>query len=146
MLHSYDGRLCAVGYAELGQYGADMVAHGTPDGFHHVAPVIMNLSSAQPANALIHIETTEGQAILTFAPSKAYQSVVLSSSKLKNGTTYIVYCGGRSTGTALDGSYTDSAYIPGTQVASYTVSSILTGSGTTGGGMPGGGFPGGVRC
>ncbi len=101
--------------------------------------VIMNLSSAQPADALIHIETTEGEAILTFAPSKTYQSVVLSSSKLKNSTTYIVYCGGRSTGTALDGLYAGGTYTPGTQVASFTVSSIVTSIGSTGGGFPGGG-------
>ncbi len=130
------GFLLAVGSSGMAQ---------APDTSSTQYAVIMNLSSAQPANALIHIESTEGQPILTFAPSKAYQSVVLSSSKLQNGTTYIVYCGGRSTGTALDGLYTDGAYIPGTQVASFTVSSILTGSGTTTGGMPGGGFPGGVR-
>jgi hypothetical protein len=123
------GFLLAVGSSGMAQ---------APDTSSTQYAVIMNLSSAQPANALVHIETTEGETILTFAPSKAYQSVVLSSSNLKNGTTYIVYCGGRSTGTALDGLYAGGTYTPGTQVASFTVSSILTSIGTTGGGFPGG--------
>jgi hypothetical protein len=67
--------------------------------------VVHNFSSPQAAGTMVHIETQDGEEILTFVPAKAYQSVVLSSPELKNGSTYIVYSGGSSTGTVTDGLY-----------------------------------------
>jgi hypothetical protein len=101
--------------------------------------VMVNLSSSQPADTIVHFETEDGEDILTFVPTKAYQSVVLSSPELKNGLTCIVYYGGSSTGTVIDGLYSDGTYTAGTQVASFTISSIVTGAGSSGGGFPGGG-------
>jgi hypothetical protein len=103
--------------------------------------VMLNLSSSQPANTMVHIETENGEEILTFVPTKAYQSVVLSSPELKNGSTYIVYSGGSSTGTVIDGLYSGGIYTAGTQIESFTISSIVTSVGSSGGGVPGG--PGG---
>jgi hypothetical protein len=76
------------------------------------------------------------------ASAKSYQSVVISSPGIKNGSTYEVYSGGRSSGTDTDGLYSDGTYTPGTQVASYTVSSIVTGTGGGMGAMRGGMRPG----
>lgn len=98
--------------------------------------------SQQAAGTLVHIETESGEEILTFMPTKAYQSVVLSSPALANGSTYVVYSGGSSSGAAVDGLYSDGTYTAGTQIASFAISSIVTTAGTTGGGFPGGG-PGG---
>jgi hypothetical protein len=78
--------------------------------------------------------------VLTFAPTKTFQSIVISSPELKNGVTYVVYSGGRSTGAVTDSLYTGGAYTPGAQVANYTLTSIITGAT---GGMRGG--PGGAR-
>jgi len=111
--------------------------------------VMINLTSSQPANTMVHIETKDGEEILTFVPTKAYQSVVLCSPELKNGSTYIVYSGGSSTGTVIDGLYSDGIYTSGTQVTSFTISSIVTSIGTASGGFPGGAggnmVPGGMR-
>ncbi len=95
--------------------------------------VLVNLSSAQPADTLFHIQTRTGEAVLTFAPAKTYQSVAFSLSSLTNGTTYAVYTGGSSTGTVSDGLYTGGTYTPGTQVAGFTITSIVT---TVGGSGP----------
>jgi hypothetical protein len=101
--------------------------------------VMVNLSSSQSANAMVHIETNDGEGVLTFVPTKAYQSVVLCSPELENGSTYIVYSGGNSTGTVTDGLYSGGTYTAGTQITSFTISSIVTTIGSPSGGFPGGG-------
>ena len=88
--------------------------------------VLVNLSTAQSAGELFHIQTQAGEEIMTFAPLKIYQSVVFSLPKLTKGTTYAVYIGGSSTGTVTDGLYTGGTYTPGTQVTGFTISSIIT--------------------
>ena len=95
--------------------------------------VIQNLTSMQPAGTMVHIETTSGEAVLTFIPTKAFQSVLISSPELQNGESYVMYIGGSSTGIAVDGLITDGEYTPGTQAASFTITSIVTGQ-TDGGG------------
>lgn len=82
--------------------------------------------SSQSANTLINIKDENGEDIITFAPSKTYQSVLISSPKLESNTTYTVYTGGSSTGTELDGLYTDGTYTSGTELDSFTTSSTVS--------------------
>jgi hypothetical protein len=113
--------------------------------------VMMTFEASQPAGTVVHFETEDGEEILTFVPTKAYQSVVLSSSELKSGSTYVVYSGGSSSGIVTDGLYFGGAYTAGTKVTSFTISSIVTSAGSPqSGGFPGGipggrDFPGGQR-
>jgi hypothetical protein len=100
--------------------------------------VMHTFPSPQAAGTMIHIEAEDGEEILRFVPTKAYQSVVLSSPKLKNGSTYKVYSGGSSTGTVTDGLYSGGTYTAGTEIASFTISSMVTGAGASGGGFFGG--------
>jgi hypothetical protein len=101
--------------------------------------VVHNFASPQAAGTMVHIEAEGGEDILTFVPTRAYQSVVLSSPELENGLTYTVYTGGSSTGTVTDGLCSGGVYTAGTQVTSFTISSMVTGAGVLGGGFPGGG-------
>jgi hypothetical protein len=101
--------------------------------------VMYTFESVQAAGTMVHVETADGQEILTFVPTREYQSVVLSSPELENGSTYVVYSGGSSTGTVADGLYSGGAYAAGTQVASFTISSMVTGAGASGRGFRGGG-------
>jgi hypothetical protein len=101
--------------------------------------VMHTFPSPRAAGSVAHIETEGGEGILTFAPTKAYQSVVLSSPELENGSTYVVYSGGSSTGTVTDGLYSGGTYTPGAQVAELTITGMVTGAGPGGGGFPGGG-------
>jgi hypothetical protein len=103
--------------------------------------VMVNFDSAQAAGTLVHIQAEDGTDILTFAPTKQYQSVVLCSPDLKEGETYTVYLGGSSTGKMTDSLYSGGTYTPGTEYATLTISSMVTTSGQ--GGMMGGGGPGG---
>jgi hypothetical protein len=99
--------------------------------------VMVNLSSPQSAGTMVHIESEDGEEILTFVPTKAYQSLVLSSPELEGGSTYVVYAEGSSTGTFTDGLYSGGTYTAGTQIISFPISSTVTSVGSSGGGFPG---------
>lgn len=101
--------------------------------------VMYNFQAAQPVGTLVRIETTGGQEVLTFAPSKPFQSVVFSSPELQNGGQYVIYTGGNSTGSATDGLYAGGGYSGGSQVEAFTLSGVTTLLGAQGGFGPGGG-------
>lgn len=94
--------------------------------------------SVQAAGTLVHIQAADGTPVVTFAPTKTFQSIVVSAPTLKNGGNYVVYTGGRSTGAVADSLYSGGKYTPGTQVAAYTLTSVTTGAGPGMGGFPGG--------
>lgn len=104
----------------------------------------VNLSS-QAANTIVHIESEDGEEIITLAPSKQYSSLVITSSKIKTGSTYKVYVGGTSTGKVTDGVYSEGTYTKGEEVGSATISNSQTEitqegvTNTKGMGGPGGG-------
>lgn len=102
----------------------------------------VNVFTSVSASTLIHIEDESGNEVITFAPSKNAQSVLISSPNIKTGTTYKVYTGGESTGTSDNGIYSGGSYSGGTEGDSFTVSSSVTTVGQSAGGM---GAPGGGR-
>jgi hypothetical protein len=129
------GHLFAVGSSGMAQ-----AASGSSTQYS----VMVNFDSTQAAGTLVHIEEEDGNNIFTFAPTKQYQSVVLSSPDIKDGATYAVFLGGSSTGTVADGFYLGGTYTPGTEYTTLTVSGVVTTSGAAGGMMPGG-MPSGGR-
>lgn len=129
------GLLVAVGSSGMAQ---------APDTTSTQYSVMLNLPSTQSAGTIVHIQSEDGEGILTFVPTKEYQSVVLSSAELENGSTYVAYLGGSSTGTPTDGLYSDGTYTAGTEIASFPISGVLTSLGSPGSGFPGG-MPGGPR-
>ena len=86
----------------------------------------MTFSQTQQAGTIVHLEDSEGNTILTFAPSKNYQSVVISSPDLKDGGSYTLYSGGTSIGSEADGLYTDGEHTGGTKVVSFEISGSVT--------------------
>ncbi len=91
--------------------------------------LLMNFNTSQRAGSLVHIQTADGRGILTFAPSKTYQSIVFSSPELIKGSAYNVYLGSSSSGTPTDGLYQGGTYTPGTKYSSFTVSGVVTKAG-----------------
>jgi len=118
------GFLVAVGSSGMAQ---------APDTTSTQYSVMMNFSSAVQAGTIIRVQTQDGKDIVTFAPAKTFQSVVVSSPELTKGATYVVYGGGTSTGTLADSLYSGGTYSGGTQITSFTISSILTTLGSSGG-------------
>ncbi|MBN1313128.1 MAG: carbohydrate-binding domain-containing protein [Anaerolineae bacterium] len=88
--------------------------------------VLINFDTQFQAGDLVHIRTGDGKAVLTFSPSKQYQSIVLSSAELANGASYDVYVGGSSTGTVKDSLYQEGSYTAGTSYTSFTIGGIVT--------------------
>lgn len=105
--------------------------------------LLYNFDSMQAAGELVHIETIDGQDLLTFAPTKSYQSVVFSSPDLAAGLTYLVYSGGSAGGVAFDGRYASDSYAAGIEVARFTISNVVTSAGASAGFGSGGFIPGG---
>ncbi|NLG26538.1 MAG: carbohydrate-binding domain-containing protein [Chloroflexi bacterium] len=130
--------------------GGVLVAAGSvgmaqaPDNSSTQQVIMANLATELPADTLVHIAAADGTPIVTYAPAKPYQSLVVSSPELTRGGTYHIYTGGRSSGTPTDGVYAGGSYVDGTQVYSLTLDSIVTVAGSAGGMGPG--FrPGGRR-
>ncbi len=122
----------------------------TPSSSSTQLSLYVSYSSSQAANTLLSLTDTAGNPLVTFAPSTAYQMVLISTPDLKTGETYTLYTGGSGGGTQVNGLY--SSYTPGEKLTDVTLSSTVTsitdsgeassaGMGGFGGGMGGG--PGG---
>jgi hypothetical protein len=107
--------------------------------------IMVNFDQAQQAGTLVRIESEDGDDVLTFTPSKQYQSVVVCSPTVEEGETYTVYLGGSSSGTATDGLYSGGIYTPGTTNVSLSVTGVVTVSGAVQGMRGAGGTPPGRR-
>lgn len=114
--------------------------------------IAMNYSQIQQAGTLIHLEDSKGNNVVTFAPKKNYQSVVVSSPELKKDIEYTLYSGGRSTGSSSDGLYKEGMYENGTKIVGFTIatpvtwlseSGVTTGRNSGAGGPANPGFGGG---
>ncbi|SEK43643.1 carbohydrate-binding domain-containing protein [Paenibacillus sp. OK003] len=133
------GYLVAAGSSGMAQGTSDTSTQNT---------IVMTYPETQKAGTLVHVQDSEGNNILTFAPAKDYQSVVVSSPDLKKDGSYVIYSGGTSTGKAVDGLYTDGTYSGGTKVVAFQSTSNVTwvnesGVTTANTGMGPGGFGGG---
>ena len=111
------GIVVAVGSAGMAQTpGAGTAQHA----------LLLNYTSMLPAGTLTHIQDSAGNAILTFAPTKEYQSLAFSSPALVTGETYTVYSGGSSSGAVTDGLVEGGVYTPGTAYTTFTVEGGVT--------------------
>jgi hypothetical protein len=117
------GLLVAAGSAGMSQ---------APGAYSSQSSVLINYNAVQPAGTIVHIQNSAGESILTFAPTKSYQSIALSSPELASGETYTIYTGGSATGTATNGWYQDGGYTPGAEYTQFTVSAVVTTIGNTG--------------
>ena len=101
-------------------------------------------SSTQKAGTLVTVKDEDGASVLTFAPSKDYESIVISTPELKQGKTYMVYSGGTCSSQSTNGFYEQGTCSGSTKLTDVTLSSAVTkisdsGSAVTTGGMNGGG-------
>ncbi|MCI6737392.1 MAG: dockerin type 1, partial [Intestinibacter sp.] len=86
--------------------------------------------------------------LITFSPSKEYQSVIVSTPDIKDGSTYKVYVGGKYEGDNENGIYSKGTYSDGKEVGSVKISSSINqlvqeGASSSGNMGPGGAGKGG---
>ncbi len=125
-----------VGYDVNGSFslnGGTFVATGPNSGNMIETPSsssaqnIIGIFGSVSSSALIHISDESGNELLTFKPVRNIYYIVFSSPDLKTGSTYQIYTGGTSTGTASDGFYTGGTYSGGTLRKTVTISGKITG-------------------
>ncbi|MFV2050390.1 carbohydrate-binding domain-containing protein [Metabacillus litoralis] len=88
--------------------------------------ILMTYPETQAADTLIHLEDSEGNSILNFAPAKDYQAVFISSPQLMKESSYSLYSGGKATGEEVDGLYTNGIYEAGTKIVDFTITDTVT--------------------
>lgn len=120
----YDGTFVISG-GYLIAAGSSGMAQGTSDTSTQNT-LVMTFPETQKAGTLVHVQDSKGTNIVTFAPAKNYQNVVISSPNLTKDGSYVVYSGGTSTGKAVDGLYTGGTYSGGTQFVAFQSTSNVT--------------------
>ncbi len=88
--------------------------------------VLVRFSSSKSAGTLFHVESSDGEEILTYQPSKVYESVAFSTPDLSKGTSYKIYTGGSHSGEEEDGLYTSGSYNAGSLFTSFSISAYVT--------------------
>ncbi|WP_138756217.1 hypothetical protein [Paenibacillus sinopodophylli] len=88
--------------------------------------IMMQFASTQQAGTMVHLQDETSKTIASFAPTKDYQTVVISSPELREGTTYTLYTGGSSTGSESGGLYSEGEYQAGSEIVSATLSTSIT--------------------
>ena len=91
---------------------------------------------------LVHIEAEDGTEIVTFAPSKNAQMLMVSSAELEIGTTYHVLHRGSYSLAGTDGVYQGGTYSGGEELLQLTLSELISSNGSLVGSMRGAGTKG----
>lgn len=135
------GILVAVGSSGMAQAPEDSSSQNS---------LMVYYSAAQEAGTLVNLSDETGKSLLTFAPAKTYQSIVISTPELQQGKSYTISSGGSCNGKNMDGLFEGGTYTSGTKLTNVTLSgavtrisddgSEVTGRDTMGGGR--GGQPG----
>lgn len=105
--------------------------------------VLISYSQVQKSGTIVNLSDSNGKNIITFAPVKDYQSILLSSPDLIQDLNYTLYSGGNSTGIENNGLFSEGSYENGAKLTDFVINkSVLsiseTGEEVTGGGiMPG---------
>ncbi|MFD0590286.1 carbohydrate-binding domain-containing protein [Paenibacillus sp. GCM10027627] len=88
--------------------------------------MFMTYPQSQPAGQLVHLKDGEGSELVTFAPAKDYQTLLISSPSLNNTGSYTLYSGGSSTGSIWNGLYSGGEYKDGTEAVEFGISNVIT--------------------
>lgn len=86
------------------------------------ASIYVTSDSIAEAGTVVHIQTTDGESLVTFVPDNDFDVIVFTSPDLVAGHSYEVYLGGSVSGDSTTGLYEDAAYEQGTLVGTATAS------------------------
>ena len=101
--------------------------------------VSATFDSTYSGGTSITLADESGNIIVSYAPSKSFNNIVISSPSISGGNTYTFYADGTVSGTADEyGLYTEGTVSGGTEIGSFTAEYITSFVGTQsmmGGGM-----------
>ena len=144
-----DGNGALDGNSSLTCSGGVLIAAGSsgmaeyPEGTQNT--IILTLDSYLDGGTLVTVCDDSGKELLSFAPAKQFNSVILSTPDLISGNTYTLYTGGTSSAAPTDGLYPAGGYRQdGTEAGTVTLDDTVGFIGEAGGmgGMPQGGMGG----
>lgn len=98
----------------------------------------MLLTFRSRQNGSVALVDAQGQVIVAFTPTNAYQSAMITAPAIQQGETYTIVTGGTAEGADAHGFAQQTALTGGTAEGSITLDSLLYGGGN-GYGNPGGG-------
>lgn len=119
----YDGTFNLNGGVLISSGSMDMIQMPSDSSSQKVINV--NLQT-QEANTAVNIKSKDGKEILTYSPSKQYQSLMISTPDIKEGQTYEVSVGGEATGEVTDGVYSNAKYSGGSIVGETKVEATIS--------------------
>ena len=82
------------------------------------ASIYVTSGSVYEAGTLVHIQTIDGESLVTFQPVNQFDVIVFSSPDLEEGEAYEIYFGGSVSGDSTTGLYDN--YTPGTLAGTVT--------------------------
>ena len=126
------GLLIAAGSSGMAEHPSDSSTQNS---------VSCTFDNTYEGGTLVTLLDESGKEILSFAPSKTFQNIIISSPDINSGVTYTFYTGGTSSSENKYGLYSNGGYNnDGTESASFTADSAVSaiGSQGMGGGMNGG--------
>lgn len=89
-------------------------------------------TEAQEAETIISLLNSDGNAIVTYQPSKTFQHLVISSPELEVGETYTLIKGIEANGSEVNGYYEDGSIINGVELGNLALSDSITNVSETG--------------
>ena len=119
----YDGEMVIKGGTLLAAGNLGMLQLPSTSSTQNV--LVINLNN-ESANSILYIEDNNGNEVLAFAPSKTYQSIIISDPNIKTGKNYNIYTGGSYSEESKDGLYSNGIYTKGTHLTSVTISNVIT--------------------
>lgn len=141
----YDGECTVTGGTFIAAGSAGMAQ--VPQDASSQPTLMIYFTEKQAAGTAVNLSKQDGSSIVTFAPAKEFQTIVISTPELKDGETVVLSTGGGADLDA-DGFAAAESWSGGTKLAEITLSGMVTavsddGSETTGRGMGGPGMGGG---
>ncbi len=119
------GLLVAAGSSGMAEY---------PSGTQQT--LVLTLDSFQAAGTLVTLCDDNGNEILSYAPAKEFNSVIISTPDILSGSSYSVFLGGTTNSSQQYGLYETGGYQgDGTEAGSFTAEDSISYIGTAGGSM-----------
>jgi hypothetical protein len=100
------------------------------------------LGSTFDAGTLVTLLSSDGSELLSYAPSKSFSHVVISTPDILTGEAYTLCTGGTASAPGSQGELSSGYGGDGSEAGSFTADDTVSYIGTQGFGGPGGGFGG----